>query len=531
MLYEKGIPAEYKTLVVVPIILQSSESLSDEIERLEIRYLGNTDPLLTFALFSDFLDAKQQYLESDEALLKQVIEGIQALDKKYGPNKFFLFHRQRTWSPCENAWIGWERKRGKLECLNRFLFGESMPENIVYSGNAEALKGIRFVITLDADTQLLKDKARALIEVLAHPLNRPYLSKDKKSVERGFTIIQPRTASDFLQAKASWFARIFSDATTVDPYTQAISNIYQDLDGEGCYHGKGIYDLEAFHGILSGHFPEEHLLSHDLIEGAFVRVGFAGNICLYDIHPKNYFIWSNRQHRWIRGDWQIINWLRNFVPTGNGKIEANPLTWFNRWKIFDNLRRSLLPVALLGLLFTAWIYSPNYKMWTGISLLVLLIPSISLVLNRSGIISYEEIKLIFSEFKFSILRWLVNVALLPYEAYTSLDAIIRVAYRKGISKQNLLQWTPCEHVEGHSKKHRRFVFHLTWVSVFAVVAFLIVCQATPHACWIALPFCLLWLFAPGIVHLLDKPISPNVIDTIGIQDQEMLRKLGRKTWR
>ncbi|MBA3602754.1 MAG: protein ndvB [Parachlamydiaceae bacterium] len=531
MLYEHGIPKEYKTLIVVPMILHNGDSIPEEIERLEIRYLANTDPLLTFALFSDFADAKQQHLDNDEAFLSQATEGIQALDKKYGPNKFFLFHRQRSWSPSENAWIGWERKRGKLEFLNRFLVGEQLPEQIVYSGDIEALKGIRFVITLDSDTQLPKDKARALVEVLAHPLNRPYLTEDKKSVERGFTIIQPRVASDFLQAKSSWFARIFSEVATMDPYTHAISNIYQDLDGEGSYHGKGIYDLEAFHTLLSHHFPEEHLLSHDLIEGAFVRVGFAGNICLYDMHPQNYLVSSKRLHRWIRGDWQIINWLRNLVPVGKGEVELNPLTWFNRWKIFDNLRRSLLPIALLSLFVGAWIYSPNYKMWTGLSLFVLLIPSISLVLNRSGVISFEEFKLIFSELKFSILRSLVNTALLPYEAYSTLDAIFRVAYRRFFSKRNLLQWTPSEQFLSTEKKHCQFVFHLIWVSIFAVVTFIIVCCSTPHTCWIALPFCLLWLIAPWIVHLLDKPLSQKVIDTISIQDQEMLRKLGCKTWR
>ena len=192
--------------------------------------------------------------------------------------------------------------------------GETLPENIVYMGQADALKGIRYVITLDADTQLPKDQARALVEVLSHPLNRPYLTANKNKLERGYTIIQPRVGTDFIHAKASWFCKIFSEPTAVDPYTQAISNVYQDLVGEGSYHGKGIYDVEAFHSILSQHFPEEHLLSHDLIEGAFVRVGFASNICLFDIHPKDYLSWVRRQHRWMRGDWQIIDWLLAKVP-------------------------------------------------------------------------------------------------------------------------------------------------------------------------------------------------------------------------
>ena len=201
--------------------------------------------------------------------------------------------------------------------------GELLPEAVVYMGNPEALKGVRYVITLDADTQLPKDQARALIEVLSHPLNRPYLMPDKKKLERGYThLFNLGVGTDFVQSRASWFSRIFSEPTVVDPYTQAISNVYQDLSGEGSYHGKGIYDVEAFHCILSHHFPEDHILSHDLIEGAFVRVGFASNICLYDIHPKDYLTWAKRQHRWMRGDWQIIDWLMATVPISMEKLKS-----------------------------------------------------------------------------------------------------------------------------------------------------------------------------------------------------------------
>jgi hypothetical protein len=319
MRFAAGVPQEDKTLVVVPMILLKPDSISEEINRLEIRFLANNDPHIIFSLFSDFSDAPKQHMENDSSLLSVAIEGLERLQNKYGAGKFFLFHRQRIWSKSENAWIGWERKRGKLEYLNRFLMGEQLPERIVYFGDADALKAIRYVITLDADTQLQKDQAKSLIEVASHPLNRPYLTADQKNIERGYTIIQPRVGTDFIHSKASWFSKIFSEPTVVDPYTQAISNVYQDLVGEGSYHGKGIYDVKAFHSILSHHFPEEHLLSHDLIEGAFVRAAFAGNICLFDIHPKDYLSWVKRQHRWMRGDWQIIDWIKRRVPTGSGK--------------------------------------------------------------------------------------------------------------------------------------------------------------------------------------------------------------------
>ena len=446
MLFETGIPQEYKTLVVVPMMLLTPESIREEINRLEIRYLANTDPLLSFGLFSDFSDAKQQHAETDASLLKIAVDGLQALEHKYGEGKFFLFHRQRIWSKSENAWIGWERKRGKLEYLNRFLMGETLPENIVYMGKANALKGTRYVITLDADTQLPKDQARALVEVLSHPLNRPYLTANKNKLERGYTIIQPRVGTDFIHAKASWFCKIFSEPTAVDPYTQAISNVYQDLVGEGSYHGKGIYDVEAFHSILSQHFPEEHLLSHDLIEGAFVRVGFASNICLFDIHPKDYLSWVKRQHRWMRGDWQIIDWLLAKVPMRNGKTEVNTLSWLNRWKIFDNLRRALLPIALVLLLTAGWAISPVPGVLTGLALFVLLLPSISLCISKLCTYSFFPIKSFLMELKILSLRSLITIALLPFEAFLSLDALLRVAFRRLISHQNLLQWTTGEYI-------------------------------------------------------------------------------------
>lgn len=533
MLFENGIPPECKTLVVVPMILQTPDIVREEIERLEIRYLANSDPSLCFGLFSDFADAPEQDVKEDSALLAIAVAGVEALAQKYGPGRFFLFHRKRVWSKSENAWIGWERKRGKLEYLNRFLMGEKLPENIVYVGQADVLKGTRFVITLDADTQLPKDQARALIEVISHPLNRPYLNANKSRLERGYTIIQPRVVTDFIHAKASWFSRIFSEPAAVDPYTQAISNIYQDLVGEGSYHGKGIYDVESFHTILSHHFPEEHLLSHDLIEGAFVRVGFVGNICLFDVHPKDYFSWMKRQHRWIRGDWQIIDWLMPKVPLGNGHEETNPLTWLNRWKIFDNLRRSVLPIALMILLVSAWIFLPMSAAigCTTLVLLVLLLPCLALCINKLFTYSLAAIKSVLVDLKILVLRFIITVSLLPFEAYLSLDAIVRVVYRRLVSRQKLLQWTTGEYICKRLRVHQKFVLQLGWVSFFAAMIFGATHFVNSQTEWIALPFCLLWMASPFIVSILDKPLDEHIAKDISDDDKRMLRKIARKTWR
>lgn len=530
MSYETGIPQECKTLVIVPMMLTNPDLIRKEIERLEIRYLANTDPLLSFGLFSDFTDSPELHAENDSSLLAIAINGLEALQNKYGP-KFFLFHRQRMWSKTENAWIGWERKRGKLEYLNRFLMGETLPENIVYMGNVDTLKGTRYVITLDVDTQLPKDQAKSMIEVLSHPLNRPYLNNNKKSLERGYTIIQPRVGTDFVHSKASWFCTIFSEPTAVDPYTQAISNVYQDLTGEGSYHGKGIYDVEAFHSILSHHFPEEHLLSHDLIEGAFVRVGFASNICLFDTHPKDYYSWAIRQHRWMRGDWQIIDWLMPKVPLGMGKEEINPLSWLNRWKIFDNLRRALLPLALMLILVATWTISTAPEIWTGLVLFVLILPCISLCISKVFNYSFTAMKSLLIELKILLLRFLITGALLPFEAFLSLDAIVRVTYRRLISHRNLLQWTSCEHGCNGLKVHQKFVLQLGCVSIFSIVLFGAITFANPPAMLIALPFCMLWISAPLIVYIIDKPSERRFDRDISEIDQKLLRKIARKTWR
>src|SRR5262249_22517533 len=337
-------------------LLTTPTAIQTQLSRLEIHYLGNTDPNLRFSLLSDCSDSPRQSMPEDAEYIDIVTRGVEELNRRHGAGLFFLFHRGRLWSESEQRWIGWERKRGKLEQLNRFLIGESALalEGFLCVGDRTRLEGIRFVITLDADTQLLAAAASRLIETLAHPLNQARLSPDGRRVSRGYTIIQPSISATLPSAMATWFSRIFADPRGIDPYTHAVSDVYQDLVGEGSYHGKGIYELQTFHRLLSGRFPTAHLLSHDLLEGSFVRVGLATDIELLDVFPSSYIAWWNRQHRWIRGDWQIIDWLKPRVPVGDGRMEHNPLSAFNRWKILDNLRRSLVPAATLALLLAGW---------------------------------------------------------------------------------------------------------------------------------------------------------------------------------
>lgn len=527
MLYEKNVPEELGTLVIVPMMLVSIDSIKENINRLEIHYLANENPVLRFGIFSDFLDAPQQNLEEDHILLDEAVKGIESLRNKYGKEKFFLFHRQRRFSDSEGAWIGYERKRGKLECLNRFLCGKPLQENILYVGQKEALNNIRYVITLDADTQLPKDKARQLIETISHPLNTPRLSS-KGEIIRGYTIVQPRVSTDLPHSQTSLFAKIFSDVMGIDPYQQAISDVYQDLALEGTYHGKGIYDVHAFDTILSGRFPDEHLLSHDLLEGAYVRVGFASDISLFDSFPENYLAWSKRHRRWMRGDWQIIDWLSSSVPSKGQQTVHNPLSAINRWKILDNLRRALLPAATILLLISAWLFSNTSLMWTSLAAVVLFMPAISMFVSNY-LLHPTNILKTWKEPASGLIKSFIMIALLPHQAYLSLDALFRIIYRRHISHRNLLEWMGNNH--SLTANHSHFHIRLWVCSLFAVLVGLSVIYINPESLNVALAFCVFWFASPLIVQILDRPIIKDPAFSVTKENRRMLRQMARSTWR
>lgn len=525
--FEQGIPAHLKTLVVVPSLLSSEEDIKNDISQLEIHYLANSDAPLRFGIFYDHTDAPEAHMPSDQERLDIATEGIKNLERKYGEGKFFLFFRERTWSKTENAWIGRERKRGKLECLNRYLVQANCPEMILKVGDKKSLEGIIYVITLDADTELPKDTARQLVETISHPLNAPRLTEDGK-VQRGYTIIQPRVTPDITHSRNTLFSRIFSDAQTVNPYNQTVSDVYQDLMSEGNYHGKGIYDLKSFYTILDKCFPEEHLLSHDLLEGVHVRVGFASDIILTDLFPQDYYSWSKRMHRWMRGDWQILDWIFPRVPCGTSGKKKNPLELISRWKIFDNLRRSLLPITLLSLLLIAFFVSSEPVFWVSFVLFVFFIPSLCLLLFTS-LTSLRSLILSTRDLLNHSLRALVNISLLPQLALLSVDVLVRVFYRR-FSRKKLLQW---ETYKSQSKisSLNKFVLKLGCLSLFGIIVFDLVAVFNPTVIGIALPFCFLWLIAPALVHVLDQLRVSRADQEISFEDKSFLRMMGRKTWR
>ena len=573
--FEDGIPDAFRTLVIVPTMLLNKKAITDEITRLEMRYLANSDANLLYCLVTDFCDAPTRTADSDAGLLGTAVRQIKELNERYEANRFFLFHRTREWSEGEQCWMGWERKRGKIEQLNNFLVenSRSKPEerapeerapeeqapedrapghDCLLVGNPENLRSTKFVLTLDSDTQLPRDTARKLVETAAHPLNRPEFDRTESMVIEGYTIIQPRVSTSLPSSYASKFARIFSDPAGVDPYCQVVSDTYQDLFGSGTFYGKGIYDLEAFHKVLSGRFPEEAILSHDLLEGAHVRVGLASDIELFDLFPTTYQSYVKRQHRWIRGDWQIIDWLFRNVPGSGKKRTPNRLRFIERWKIFDNLRRSLLPATLLTMLILGWLLTDHPALWSSVAVLILCQPLLFHVFSEKDPYSSRRTS------QTILLKTIAQIAFIPHQALVSLDAILRVWHRRILSRRHLLEWETAQAAQLNrpsDKKEQLFLMQVLFGSALATVLFLALAargQSRPilslgsfwstASFWSTVPILMLWFLAPLLAFWLNTPARPRTASLVGDSalaittplapdDTQTLRIYARKTWR
>jgi cyclic beta-1,2-glucan synthetase len=530
-----GIPDSFRTLVVVPMLLTDSRTIAEEVGKLEIRYLANREDNLLFGLFADYTDWESADCPEDDALLLAAVAGLESLNQRHAGERFFLLHRERTWSESEQKYIGWERKRGKLEELNRLIDGSRAESEgrLVRVGRPERLADVRFVITLDSDTQLPSGTARRMIETLAHPLNQPRFDAEGRILAGSYTIIQPRVTPSLPSTTASPFSRLFSFVVGIDPYTRVVSDVNQDLTGEGSYHGKGIYDVHAFSRVLSGKFPEQRLLSHDLIEGAYVRVGLASDIELLDEFPRDYLTYARRQHRWIRGDWQIADWTLPRVPRPGGGREANRLSWFNRWKILDNLRRSLIPAASLALLAVAWLISSRMA-W--ISTLVVvgqlffqnLAQPLTSATTRHGLKSLS-----LSKQAHDLLRTVVEASLIPHQAWLAVDAILRVWFRRLISRRHLLEWTSARAKGFSALAHLPdFLLSMGLISLLSGIAAAAVYQWAPGILILAGPWLAVWLLSPLVGWLLNlQPRAKSERISLPARDQMYVRRVARRTWR
>ncbi len=530
-----GIPPGYRTMIVVPAIVDSAAKVSALIDALEVRFLGNRDENLHFGLLSDFADADSASRPEDDEILARARAGVDALNQRYGGERFFLFHRERRWNPGEGRWIGWERKRGKLVEFNRLLRGATDTSFIAVQGDLAILPSIRFVITLDSDTQLPMEAAARLIGTLAHPLNLPRFDPAVGRVTEGYGVLQPAVGVDLVSANASVFAKVLSGHVGVDPYTTAVSDVYQDLFHEGSYVGKGIYDVDAFEAALANRVPENRLLSHDLFEGSYARAGLSTDIQLLDDYPSHYLSFAARQHRWARGDWQIARWLWRTVPDAAGRPVKNALPVIARWKILDNLRRSLLSPSLLILFVAGWTLLPGSAVvWTLLGLLVLAFPAYSqLARSLSSRVRGVPIALHIAAERDSVItsmrQSLLWACLVPHQAWLMTDAIARTVWRLLITRRHLLEWVSADRLAG-LKRTPGIVFRAMWVApVLAAIAGVLVWRLAPAHLPLAVPLILWWMASPVIVYLTGRPV-PDARQVMSDADRADLRKIARRTW-
>ena len=536
--FSKGIPPESRALVVVPTMLSSVENIEELIEALEVRFLANRDDHLHFSLLTDFRDAHEETLPEDEPLLRLAQKRIEELNEKYREatrDAFFLFHRPRRWNPRERVWMGYERKRGKLADLNQLLRGGSRDRFSLIVGETAVLSTVKYVITLDTDTQLPRDAARQFVGAMAHPLNRARYDEHKQRVCDGYGILQPRVAVSLPGTNRSRYARLNGSDPGIDPYTRAISDVYQDLFGEGSFIGKGIYEVDAFERALAGRFPENRILSHDLLEGCYARAGLLSDVQLYEEYPSCYSVDVSRRHRWIRGDWQLAGWLLPRVPGPGARRQKNPLSGLSRWKLFDNLRRSLVPSALTVLLLLGWTVLSPFWLWTLSVIGIILIPPLlaailDLCQKPEDVLPEQHFAAALRSAGRHVVQAVLTIVCLPYEAFFSLDAIVRTIWRMLVTHTRLLEWSPSSNQDRDRRTDLVAYCRTMWIGpVLATAAAMYLTLSEPVALDVAMPILGLWFASPAIAWWISQPITRREADLTG--DQTIfLRKLARKTW-
>ncbi|MDD4928345.1 MAG: glucoamylase family protein [Gallionella sp.] len=541
--FSQGIPSQHRTMVIVPTLLSQMQEVDDLLDALEIRYLGNRDPNLFFALLTDFRDAPERTLPADDALLAYARRAVETLNATYSEDRpciFYLFHRPRVWNPHEGVWMGYERKRGKLEQFNARLRGGAQTAFSEVVGDVEILASIKYVITLDTDTQLPRDAARTLVGNLAHPLNRPVYDAARGRIVEGYAILQPRASISMTSAGQSRFTRLFSGDSGIDPYTREVSDVYQDLFGEGSFIGKGIYDVDAFRQAVDGRFPENLILSHDLLESGYARSALVTDVDLIEEHPASYALDASRRHRWLRGDWQLVGWLLPRVPGpsgpdgSKGRRQANPLSALSVWKIFDNLRRSLVPPALLALLAGGWLFGPGPDwFWTLVVLAVVLLPTLLstvIELIRKPEERDWQVHLILTCHCAGrpILLALLTLVLLPYDALICLDAILRSGMRMLFTRRGLLLWQLPSYARRNACRSLADFFTEMWIAP-------VVALALSLALWrddrlMSAPVLLFWLLSPVAGWWISRPLALLPPD-LTLAQRAFLRASARRTWR
>jgi len=541
-----GVPAHLRTMVAVPMLLTTQAAVEEQIERLEIHHLASPEGELYFALLSDWTDAASETVSGDQALLEAAVAGIAGLNRRHGPGaageRFLLLHRRRVWNEGQKRWIGWERKRGKLHELNQLLRGAA-DTTFTVAGALPA--DVRYVITLDADTRMPRDTACRLVGKMAHPLNRPHFDPVTRRIVEGYGVLQPRVTSSLpLGREGSLFQRVFSSAGGIDPYASAVSDVYQDLFGEGSYTGKGIYDVDAFEAALHGRALDSTLLSHDLFEGTFARAGLASDIELVEEFPSRYDVAAARQHRWTRGDWQLLPWVLGRgdaslkEQSANERKLASALPPIGRWKMLDNLRRSLSAPASVAALLAGWTQPLQAALvWTGfivatIALSALLPVLAGIVPHRARITARSHIRALGADVGIALAQTALLLVFLAHQASLMLDAVGRTLFRLSVSRRQLLDWVTAAQVTvGPRLDLAGFYRQMNGGVGLGIVAALVV-VATGSGAWpVALPFVLAWIASPAIARWSSLPPGLTGRRSLQPADVRALRLIARRTWR
>jgi len=535
-----GVPAELRTLVAVPTLLTSLKEIEELIGRLEIHYLASAQGDLHFALLSDWRDAPSERVDGDKELLAAAKEGIAKLNQRYGPapggDRFLLLHRRRVWNESEGCCMGWERKRGKLCELNRLLRGA---KDTTFLAPPAVPADLRYVITLDADTRLPRETVGRLIGKMAHPLNQPRLDAGLGRVVEGYGIIQPRVTPALpVGREGSLFLRVFSSATGIDPYAAAVSDVYQDLFGEGSYTGKGIYDVDAFEAALDGRVPESMLLSHDLFEGVFARAGLASDVEVVEDFPARYDVAALRHHRWARGDWQLLPWIFGAGPRRADRRLRRGVPAIGRWKMLDNLRRTLSAPSVVLALIAGWTLPlEDAAVWTGFILSTIVLPPLIPVMaeiapRRPGVTLRSHVRALGSALRLALTQSGLMIVFLAHQAWLMGDAILRTLVRLTVTRRRLLEWVPAAYAAfGPRPRALHFYRRMSGALVIGAVAIASAWFWGGQAWPLAAVFAGVWFTSPAVA--LWASLSPRILGRrpLAEADAHSLRLVARRTWR
>ena len=544
--FRNGIPEQNATFVVIPTIIKNGKRVEELMHKLEVYYIANKSDNIYFALLGDCSTSSNEEEGFDEEVINTGKKMVDILNKKYPDEKFTKFnfiYRKRMWNEGEEAYLGWERKRGLLNQFNEYILGNiSNPFKTNTITNVASMPPIKYIITLDADTDLVLNSAKELIGAMAHILNKPELNKSEDLVIAGHALIQPRIGIDLMSSIKSLYTKIYAGAGGVDVYANAISDIYQDNFEEGIFTGKGIYDLKIFSKILNNEIPENTILSHDLLEGSYLRCGLATDIMLMDGYPVGYNSSKSRLHRWIRGDWQIIIWLKDKIKNKRGEIKNNPLNILSKYKIFDNLVRSLLEVSSVLTIIYMCILDCFYKIkiWPIITtvLIAVLTPTVIDVINkivfkREGEKRQKTFNKTLSGINASLLRGLFTLATLPDKAYMSANAICKTLYRLKVSKKHMLEWVTAEEAEKMAKKDiKSYYINMAPNIILGIlgILYIFINAKNPFSVLIFV-ISLLWLIAPAIMCYISKEIVVNNKKELLVdKDKQYVLEVGKRTW-